>query len=121
MGALSRYGCRSWRRPTHLYIPNSDPNLSPNTDSDPQAYAKLHSCYQGIDGGFGRYATVDVQGGHSKSIMHPERGLACPETSTLPAVVKFKVDAPIPNPDPNRKVAPTFILTLASSIYFAIP
>ena len=34
---------------------------------------------------------MDIGGGHSKSIMHPEHGLVCPETSTLPVVVKFKV------------------------------
>ena len=34
---------------------------------------------------------MELGGGHSKSIKHPERGLTCPETSTLPAVFKFQV------------------------------
>lgn len=56
-----------------------------------KAYAKMHGSYEAIDGGYGRYATVDIQGGHSKSITHPEHSLACPETSAMPVVVKLAV------------------------------
>lgn len=56
-----------------------------------KAYAKAHGCYELIDGGFGKLAMVDIQGGYSKSISHPTMGLMCSELSPMPTVVQMKV------------------------------
>jgi len=56
-----------------------------------KAYAKAHGCYELTDGGFGKLAMVDIQGGYSKSISHPTKGLECAELSPMPSVVQIKV------------------------------
>ena len=40
----------------------------PLTPCPPQGYAKMHGCYQRIDGGLGRHFSCDVSGGQSRSI-----------------------------------------------------
>lgn len=52
-----------------------------------KAYAKAHGSYEGIDGGIGRYATVDLCGGQSKSV----RGLLRPEVSAIASVARLEV------------------------------
>ena len=52
-----------------------------------KAYAKLHNCYENIDGGLARRSLTDCLGGFAKSVTQ----MQSPEVSGLAALVSFDV------------------------------